>query len=163
MVKIIPELKATTIDEVLKDVKAAVDLANADARLPINTVEIVFKINAAASGGVSFTVPIISHFTGKILGKVNHITETRIVFEPNPPQKAEKALPDLSESIKLIKAAIVKAGEITPDLRFKSAKAQIDFTISEEGSINFFFTGSEEIDGTHSIIISFGKDGKPQT
>jgi hypothetical protein len=157
MVKIIPDLKATTIDEVLMEVKTAVDLANADVRLPINTVEIVFKINASASAGVSFTVPIISQLTGKIAGKVNHITETRIVFEPSPPKKAVMAKPKLSDSVKLIKDAIVKAGAITPDLLFKSAKAQIDFTISEEGSLNFLFTGSEEVNGTHSIIITFGK------
>jgi hypothetical protein len=161
MVKIIPELKATTIDEVLKEVKEAVDLANKETRLPINTIEIVFKVNASASAGVSFTVPIISHFTGKIVGKVNHITETRIVFEPDPLVKEEKAIvPSISDSVKLIKQALLKAGEITPGLRFKSAKAQIDFTISEEGSLNFIFTGSEEVNGTHSIIITFGKDGK---
>ena len=162
MVKIIPELKATTIDEVLNEVKMAVDLADKETRLPINTIEIVFKINAAASAGVSFTVPIISHFTGKILGKVNHITETRIVFEPDAHVKDVKAImPNISDSVKLIKDALVKAAEITPGLKFKSAKAQIDFTISEEGSLNFIFTGSEEINGTHSIIITFGKDGKP--
>ena len=161
MVKIIPELKATTIDEVLREVKTAVDLANKDSRLPISTVEIVFKINASGSAGVSFTVPIISHFTGKIAGKINHITETRIVFEPNLPQKAELVPPTLSESVRMIKDAIVKAGEITPDLKFKSARAQVDFTVSEEGSLNFIFTGSEEVDGTHSIIITFGKEGRP--
>ena len=146
-----------------KEVKTAVDLANQDSRLSISTVEIVFKINASASAGISFTVPIISLLTGKIAGKVNHITETRIVFEPSPPPKEVKSMFELSESVKLIKDAIVKAGEITPDLSFKSAKAQIDFTISEEGSLNFVFTGSEDVAGTHSIIISFGKEGKPQT
>ncbi len=161
MVKIIPELKATTIDEVLNEVKLAVDLADKEAPLPINTVEIVFKMNAASSAGVSFTVPIISRLTGKILGKVNHITETHIVFEPNLQEKVEKAAaPNISDSVQLIKDALVRAVGITPGLRFKSAKAQIDFTISEEGSLNFIFTGSEEINGTHSIIITFGKSGK---
>jgi hypothetical protein len=163
MPKIIPNLNAVLIEDVLREIREAIDLANDGTKLPISTVEIVLKINSTASAGIDFSIPVISSITGKLLGKVNHITETHIVFEP----KITKVAPSLtftglSQSIQRIKDAIVKAGMITPDLKFKSAKTQIDFTITETGSISCIFTGSEEVAGTHSLVISFGEKAKAE-
>lgn len=51
--------------------------------------------------------------------------------------------------------AIRLAAEFTPGLQFGSAKVKMDFTVTEEGSINFILTGKEALEGTHPITIEF--------
>ncbi|MFA7695433.1 MAG: hypothetical protein WCX63_07860 [Methanoregula sp.] len=161
MPKIIPTISAVLVDDVLKEIKEAVDLANEGTKLPISTVEIVLKLNATVSGGIDFSIPLISSVTGKFVGKINHITETRIVFEPKSSRAVTKApLPGLSQSVRFIKDAIGKSEMVIPNLQFKSAKTQVDFTVTETGSISCIFSGSEEVAGTHSLIISFGIPAK---
>nr|WP_320161118.1 hypothetical protein [uncultured Methanoregula sp.] len=157
MPKLVLDETAVLIDDVLDEIQKAIELANKETPVPINSVEIVLKINSSGSAGIDFSIPILSKISGKIVGKVNHITETHIVFEPKEEKFESEFAPDISKSIQYIKNVIKEASVRTPSLKFKSAKTQIDFTVTETGSITFVFTGSEEVSGTHSLIISFGE------
>jgi hypothetical protein len=84
MPKVLTDIRAVLVDDLLDEIKVAVDLANNGTALPISTVEIVLKMNATFSGGIDFTIPLVSSITGKFVGKTNHITETHLVFEPKP-------------------------------------------------------------------------------
>jgi len=162
MPKVLTDIRAVLVDDLLEEIKVAVDLANDGTALPISTVEIVLKMNATFSGGIDFTIPLVSSITGKFVGKTNHITETHLVFEPKPVRALAKAPlpPGLATSVRFIKDAIEKSKTKLPSMQFKSAKTQVDFVVTETGSVSCIFTGSEEVAGTHSLILSFGEKAK---
>jgi|GEM_PF-6028603 len=163
MPKIIHEVKAVLVEDVLKELQDALALVKGTTKLPISSVEIVLKIATTGTAGVDFSIPLISKLSGKFIGKVSHVSEMHIVFEPKDIQEVKRlaALPQEIESMaSTITKAINSAITIVPSMKFKSAKAQVDFTVDETGSITFVFTGSEEIGATHSLIFSFGEKEK---
>ncbi len=154
-------VKPVKIESVLKDLKEAMDLVNQDPEfnnVPISSVEIVLKVNASAEAGVGFDIPLWDVIKARIVGRVNHVTETRIEFVPSRPGTLKKLKP--TAPVIAIKEAIVAARVITPGLKFKSATAQIDFTVSQEGELSFVFWGKEAVEATHSIILNFGEKEK---
>lgn len=157
MAKVLKGLKAVSLADVLKEIKRALDEASKEPDLHINKMTIILSVDQKGSAGIGGTIPIVG-ITGKIEGKVNRLTKTTIVFEPRPPAPVNKSNfieETIPKSIQTIIDAIVAAKNIAPDLQFESAQTEIDFTIGENGSLNFIFTGSEEVNATHKIIIDF--------
>jgi hypothetical protein len=161
MLKTLPD-KSVAIDDLLEKIVKAVDEANRGTPLPIASVEIVLKTKISTSGGLDFSIPLISKISGKFVANADHANEMHITFEPKPPEPISRMAlqPDLSEAVQLIKSAIVTAGSKLPGYVFKSASVQIDFIIDETGSISFVFTLGEAASYTNSIIIHFGERDK---
>lgn len=156
MAKDIGALEGIAIDHVLGEVRKAIDYANSDATHPINSVDILLKLNVSGSAGIDFTIPIVNA-SGKAVGKVSKTAEMSVTLEPKPSKVTREAFMDVTEQIKKLKELIAAAQKNLPDLSYKSAKVKMDFTVTETGSITFILTGSEEAQVTNSLTISFGK------
>lgn len=156
MVKRAKELKQVSVKKVLEEVQLAIDMAQSGPPpLPLKTVTIEFKTVVTVGGGVGLTIPIINSL-GKIEGDVTRTNYNCIVLEPRV-AVSKAPMKGLSESVRSIRDAIRLAAEFTPGLQFRSAKVKMDFTVTEEGSINFILTGKEALEGTHTITIEFEK------
>jgi sugar-specific transcriptional regulator TrmB len=142
------------VSQIIDDLKEAVNLVNEETDFPIKSAEIALKICTAVGGGVQLS--ILNSLTGELVFTRTHVSETHIVFVPKKKPKTLKAMDDnIPLQIRMIKEAIIRAGNIFPNWSFESASIVNDFTISEKGGISFILTGNEEVDGTHSLIINF--------
>lgn len=149
-------VKGAAIDDVIFEIKKAVDLANRDAKLTIKSVEIGLKVVAAVEGGIEFSVPLIDDVSGKIVGGASRASEITITFEPKPAIPTKGIMPDMTEAIRQVKEAIEKAKASLPDLAFKSAVIKLSFTVTQSGGINFILKMKEDLEGVHSLKIEFG-------
>lgn len=156
MAKKAKELRQVSVKKVLEEVQLAIDMAKSGSPpLPIKTVTIEFKTVVTVGGGVELTIPLMDSL-GKIKGDVTKTNYNCIILEPRATVSKAK-MKGLPESVRSIRDAISLAAEFTPGLQFRSAKVKMDFTVTEEGSINFILTGKEALEGTHTITIEFEK------
>jgi hypothetical protein len=157
MPRILEKIKGAAIEDIIFEIKKAVDLANQDAMLQIKSVEIGLKVVAAGEGGIEFSVPLISDVTGKIVGGASRASEITITFEPKPAKPTNGIMPDMTEAIRQVKEAIEKAKASLPNLAFKSAVIKLNFTVTQNGGINFILKMKEDLEGVHSLKIEFGR------
>jgi hypothetical protein len=152
------------IDVIVDQLKQAIDYANDELKKdqllpPMKSAEIVLKLTYA--GELGFVLPTLAsllYLTAKFGIKRTHVSETHIVFVPRP---LPKKLPDIPDQIDTIKQIIVEVGSKIKNLKIESASVELDFTITEEGEIGFIIYGNEQMEGTHSLIITFKKEDSP--